>query len=226
MIEWLALIVFLIFVGWTLHESFEDTDYKSTTEGNAKFGVAGVGVAKGVTRPSLDDVSWKSKIDAQVPLGANEQDYIVALQDFYDKVYSPATTKPTTADIETFLEGPYVKGTPVDPGALRIIISTAFHIDPSKSSGAREEQQIKFQPSKALEPKDGRDEVYTREEEVYRPSDTRIGDLPEGKYAPVVQQATPRHSGEAEYKTTGWTQSLFYDVCSVSKTPGCEENVL
>jgi hypothetical protein len=226
MVEWLALIVFLILFGLTLRESFEDTEFKSTTEGNAKFGVAGAGVAKAVTRPSLDDSSWKSKVDVQIPIGSNDQDYILALQAFYDKVYSPASVKPTTEDIEKFLEGPDVKGKPLDVGALRIIIATGFHIEPSMSSGSREEQQIKFQPSKALEPKDGRDEVYTRDEEIYRPSDTRIGQLPEGKYAPVVQQATPRRSGESEYKTTGWTQSLFYDVCSVSKTPGCEENVL
>ena len=226
MIEWLALIVFLILAGWTLHESFEDLEYKSTTEGNAAFGVAGVGVAKGITRPSLDSAEWKSKVETQIPIGANEDDYIKALQAFYDKVYKPATMKPTTEDIEKFLAGPDVRGVPIDNGALRIIISQGFHISPGGSAASRELQQVKFSPSKALEPSDGRDEVRTREEEEYRPSDTRIGELPEGKYAPVVQQLRPRRPGESDYNTTGKTQTQFYDVCIETKTPGCEENVL
>ena len=217
MVEWLALIVFLILFGLTLHESFEDT------AGNAKVGVAGAGV----TRPSLESAEWKSKIDSQVPLGSNDEDYIRILQAFYDTVYVNATNKPTTNDIELFLKGPNVNGKPVDPGALRMIISSGFRIDPPSSAAAREEKQIKFMiDPEALEPKDGRDEVFTREEETYRPADTRIGDLPEGRYAPVVQQPRPRRPGESNYKTTGWTQSLFYDVCSVTKKRGCEENVL
>jgi hypothetical protein len=213
MVEWLALIVFLILVGWTLHESFDDTP---TPQANTK-----------VTRPSLESADWKSKIDSQVPLGSNDEDYVRILQAFYDNVYMHTATGLTTNDIETFLKGPDVHGKPVDPGALRMIISSGFRIDPPSSAAAREEKQIKFViDPEALEPKDGRDEVFTREEETYRPADTRIGDLPEGRYAPVVQQPRPRRPGESNYKTTGWTQSLFYDVCSVTKKPGCEENVL
>jgi len=213
MVEWLALIVFLILFGLTLHESFDDTP---TPQANTK-----------VTRPSLESADWKSKIDSQVPLGSNDEDYIRILQAFYDTVYVNATNKPTTNDIELFLKGPNVNGKPVDPGALRMIISSGFRIDPPSSAAAREEKQIKFMiDPEALEPKDGRDEVFTREEETYRPADTRIGELPEGRYAPVVQQPRPRRPGESNYKTTGWTQSLFYDVCSVTKKRGCEENVL
>jgi hypothetical protein len=200
----LAILLFL----FTLRESFTDTEFTN------------------VTRPSLDSGAWKSKIDAQVPIGSNDADYISALQAFYDKVYKPSALKPTTADIEKFLKGPYVNGVPIDPAALRIIIADAFHIQPSLSAAAREQQQVKFQPSAALQPSDARDEVYTREEESYRPSDTRIGELPEGKYAPVTQQFTARHPGESDYNTTSWTKNLFYDVCSDSKKPGCEENVL
>jgi hypothetical protein len=205
---WILVVLAILLFLYTLRESFTDTEFTN------------------VTRPSLDDSSWKSKIDAQVPIGSNDADYIKALQAFYDKVYKPAELKPTTADIETFLKGPDVNGVPVDSGALRMIISAAFHIQPSMSAAAREEKQVKFQPSAALEPSNGRDEVYNREEETYRPSDTRIGELPEGKYAPVEQQFTPRHSGEPDYKTISWNQSLFYDVCTDSKKPGCEENVL
>jgi len=205
---WILVAVAILLFLYTLRESFTDTEFTN------------------VTRPSLEDGSWKSKIDAHVPIGANDADYIKALQAFYDNVYKPAEVKPTTADIETFLKGPYVNGVPVDPGALRMIISAAFHIEPGVSAAAREEQQVKFKPSAALEPEGGHDEVYTRVEDTYRPSDTRIGELPEGKYAPVEQQFTPRRSGEPDYKTTSWTQSLFYDVCTDSKKPGCEENVL
>ena len=215
MVEWLALIVFLILFGLTLHESFEDTT-----------GTVKVGVEKGVTRPSLESAEWKSKIDSQVPLGSNDDDYIRILQAFYDTVYVYATNKPTTNDIELFLKGPNVHGKPVDQAALRMIISSGFHIDPP-TAGSREEKQIKFMiDPEALEPEGGRDEVFIREEETYRPADTRIGDLPEGRYAPVVQQIRPRRPGESNYKTTSWTQDLFYDVCSVTKKRGCEENVL
>ena len=203
---WLLILAILLFI-LTLREPFTDTDFK-------------------VTRPSLDNGSWKSKIDVQIPIGADETDYINALQAFYDKVYKPAAVKPTTDDIEKFLKGPYVNGVPVDPAALRLIIADGFHIQPSISVAAKEQQQIKFQPSETLYPSNGRDEVYIREEETYRPSDTEIGELPEGKYAPVTQQFTPRRSGESDYKTTSWNQDLFYDVCSDSKKPGCEENVL
>jgi hypothetical protein len=226
MIEWIALLLFLIVAGWTLRESFEDLEYKSTTEGSAKFGVAGVGVAKGVTRPSLESAEWKSKIDVQVPIGSNDKDYIKALQAFYDKVYEPAPTKPTVADIEKFLAGPDVTGLPVDNGALRKIISNGFRIEPGTTAAAREEQQVKFSPSKAIEPSDGRDEVRTRAEEDYRPSDTRMGELPEGRYAPVEQQLKPRRPGEKDYGTTGKTSTQFYDVCVETNKPGCEENVL
>ena len=203
---WILVLLAILLFAFTLRESFTDTEYK-------------------VTRPSLDNSLWKSKIDVQIPIGSDETDYIKALQAFYDKVYKPATTKPTTVDIEKFLKGPYVNGVPVDPAALRIIIADGFHIEPTISAASKEQKQIKFQPSDVLYPSNARDEVYTREEETYRPADTEIGELPEGKYAPVTQQFTPRRPGESDYKTKSWTQTLFYDVCSDSKKPGCEENV-
>ena len=232
MIEWLALLVFLILLRVTLRESFVDPEFTSTTEGAAKYGVAGAGVATAVQRPPDDTTSplyavWKSKIDAQVPIGANDDDYIKVLQAFYDKVYQPAPVKPTTSDLERFLAGPDVSGIPVDTGALRLIIVDGFHLDAGKSAAAKEEEQIKFTPTKNLQPSDARDEVYTREEEDYRPADTRRGGpLPEGYYAPLIQQKRPRRTGEVEYGSAGKTSTQFYDVCSETKTPGCEENVL
>lgn len=222
MIEWIALTLFIFVVVWSLRETFVDTEFKS---GGA------VGVATAVQRPPSDSKSpvyavWKSKIEAQVPIGANDDDYIKAIQTFYDKVYNPATTKPTTADIERFLASSDIKGLPLDTNALRIILANGFHIQAGGTAAAREAQQTKFTPSENIQPKMGRDEVYTRDEEEYKPADTRNGPLPEGQYAPLIQQKKPRRLGEANYQTVGKTGSLFYDVCSETKSPGCEENVL
>ena len=204
---WILAVLFVLLV-WSIRESFTDTEFTN------------------VTRPSLESGAWRSKIDTQAPIGANDADYITALQAFYDKVYKPAEVKPTNADIEAFLAGPDVTGKPVDNGALRKIIAAAFHIESGKTAAAKEEEQVRFKPSKALEPSDGRDQVRNRTEEEYRPSDTRIGELPEGKYAPVEQQRKPRRPGEKDYGTTGKTSTQFYDVCVETNKPGCEENVL
>jgi hypothetical protein len=204
---WILVAIGLLFI-LTFRESFTDTEFTN------------------VTRPSLDEGSWRSKIDANAPLGGNDEDYIVVLQAFYDKVYKPSPTKPTIQDIEAFVAGPDVVGKPIDTIAIRKILASAFHIESGITAAAKEEQQVKFKPSKALEPSDGVDQVYFRTEEVYRPSDTRIGLLPEGQYAPVPQQLKPRRPGERDYNTTSWTPQLFYDVCVETKTLGCEENVL
>jgi len=227
MIEWFALILFLILAGLTFRESFVDPEFTSTTEGAAKYGVGGVGVASGVTPPTLESGAWRSKIDAQVPIGANDDDYIKVLRAFYDKVYSPATIKPTVTQLEAFLAGPDVKGIPVDTNALRLIITDGFHLDAGASAVAKEQAQVKFNPTKNLEVSDGRDEVYTREEKEYEPADIRQGGpVPEGYYAPLIQQGKPRRTGEVEYGSAGKTSTQFYDVCSDTKKPGCEENVL
>jgi hypothetical protein len=204
---WILVAIALLFI-FTFRESFTDTEFTN------------------VTRPSLDEGSWRSKIDANAPLGGNDEDYIAVLQAFYDKVYKPSPTKPTIKDIEAFVAGPDVVGKPIDTIAIRKILASAFHIESGLTAAAKEEQQVRFKPSKALEPSDGVDQVYFRTEEEYRPSDTRIGLLPEGQYAPVPQQLKPRRPGERDYNTTSWTHQLFYDVCVETKTPGCEENVL
>ena len=204
---WILVAIGLLFI-LTFRESFTDTEFTN------------------VTRPSLDEGSWRSKIDANAPLGGNDEDYITVLQAFYDKVYNPSPTKPTIKDIEAFVAGPDVVGKPIDTIAIRKILASAFHIESGLTAAAKEEQQVKFKPSKALEPSDGVDQVYFRTEEVFRPSDTRIGLLPEGQYAPVPQQLKPRRPGERDYNTTSWTPHLFYDVCVETNEPGCEENVL
>lgn len=232
MIEWIALLVFLLLAILSMRETFVDTEFQSSTTGAAAYGVGNAGVATAVQRPPNDTklplyAVWKSKIDAQVPIGANDGDYIKAIQAFYDKVYAPAATKPTLADIERFLAGPDVTGLPIDPKALRLILADGFHIQPEGTAASREAKQTVFRPSSNLEPKDGRDEVRTREEEEYSPADTREGGpLPEGYYAPLVQQQKPRRLGESQYETVGKTGVLFYDVCAETNSPGCKENVL
>jgi hypothetical protein len=222
MIEWIALSLFIFLILWSFRETFVDTEFKSS----------GVGVSTSVQRPPEDTGSpayaaWKSKVDAQVPIGANDDDYIKAIRAFFDKVYEPATTKPTTADIETFLKSPDVAGLPLDTNSLRIIIADGFHIDAGETAAAREQRQTKFTPTKNLEPSMGRDQVYDRTELEYTPADPRAdGPLPEGHYAPLKQQGRPRRLGEANYETVGKSGTLFYDVCTETKTPGCEENVL
>jgi hypothetical protein len=222
MIEWIALSLFILLILWSIRETFVDTEFKSS----------GVGVSTSVQRPPEDTGTpayqmWKSKVDAQVPIGANDDDYINVIRKFYDKVYKPATTKPTTADIETFLESPAVLGLPIDTNALRMILADGFHIQSSETAAAREQRQTKFTPTKNLEPSMGRDQVFDRTEEDYRPTDPRNdGPVPEGHYEPLKQQGRPRRLGEANYQTVGKTGTLFYDVCSETNKPGCEENVL
>jgi hypothetical protein len=222
MIEWIALSLFILLILWSIRETFVDTEFKSS----------GVGVSTSVQRPPEDTQSpvyamWKSKVDSQVPIGANDDDYIKAIRAFFDKVYDPSPTKPTTANIEAFLKSPDVVGLPLDTNALRMIIADGFHIEAGETAAAREKRQTKFTPTKNLEPSMGRDQVYDRTELEYTPADPRAdGPVPEGHYAPLKQQGRPRRLGEANYETVGKTGTLFYDVCTESKREGCEENVL
>ena len=222
MIEWIALSLLILLIFWSFRETFVDTEFKSS----------GVGVSTSVQRPPDDTASpayqmWKSKVDAQVPIGANDDDYIKAIRAFYDKVYEPSPTKPTTTDIETFLKSPDVAGLPLDTNSLRLILASGFHIQSTETAAAREQRQTKFTPTKNLEPSMGRDQVYDRTEEEYRPADPRNdGPVPEGHYKPIKQQGRPRRLGEPDYETVGKTGTLFYDVCTESKREGCEENVL
>jgi hypothetical protein len=222
MIEWIALSLIILLILWSFRETFVDTEFKSS----------GTGVSTSVQRPPEDTGSpvyqmWKSKVDAQVPVGANDEDYIKVIRAFYDKVYQPSATKPTTTDIETFLKSPDVLGLPLDTNSLRIILASGFHIQSSETAAAKEQRQTKFTPSKNIEPSMGRDQVFDRTELDYTPSDPRAdGPLPEGHYKPIKQQGRPRRLGEPDYQSVGKTGTLFYDVCTESKREGCEENVL
>lgn len=200
---WLLAVALLLFA-WTFREEFVDKDFP-------------------VTPPKRDSV-WLSKIDAEAPIGGNDDDYLKVLDAFYTKVYVPAETKPTDAAVEAFLKSPDANIAGIDPGALRKIIVAGFRIESTKTAAAREEAQVKFKPSKALEPKDGVDEVFVRKEDIYQPSDTRKGDLPEGLYAPVDQQEEPRREGIYDDKSTSWSSASFYSICKPGEP--CAKNVL
>jgi hypothetical protein len=180
-------------------------------------------------RPSFEGVegaAWRSKIDAQIPIGGSDEDYMTALQKFYDQVYSPMrtankTASPRDAQVEAFLDGLSMPN--ISKDALRQIILSGFSIDRSGSAAAREKKQIKFNPTEALEPRDGVDQVYgRRKEEVYVPADRRLGDLPEGIYADT-EQTEPSREGTWDDKSTSWSPAAFASVCEGGK---CAQNVL
>jgi len=181
-------------------------------------------------RPSFEGpegTAWRSKIDAQIPIGGSEKDYMTALQKFYDTIYSPMRTanksaSPKDTQVEEFLvANPFPN---VSKDALRQIILSGFSIDRSGSAAAREEKQVKFKPTEALQPRDGVDEVYgRRKEEVYVPADKRTGNLPEGIYADT-EQTEPSHEGTWDDKSTSWSPAAFVSVCSEGGK--CAQNVL
>jgi hypothetical protein len=167
------------------------------------------------TRPSLMDGAWRSKIEAQAPIGGSKEDYEKALQSFYDTIYQPLrTTNPTAAPKDTQVEE-FLNTQPatVDKNALRQIILSGFAIDRTTSAAAREQKQVKFQPSEALEPRDGVLETWKhRKDTTYLPADTRIGELPEGVYAPTPQQPAPRREGIVDDKSASWTGQRPYSI--------------
>ncbi len=172
----------------------------------------------------MTDSAWRSKVDAEAPIGASDQDYIAVLQAFHDKIYVPSATKPKDTDVEMFLKTPDAQVPGVDPGTLRKIIGTGFRIEKTLPSAARESAEIRFQPNaQILQPKDGVDQVFVRKENIYVPADSRLGDLPEGLYAPV-NQYEPRDPGTFDDKSTSWTQSSFFSVCKEGEP--CAKNVL
>ena len=180
-------------------------------------------------RPSFDGAegaAWRSKIEAQIPIGGSDDDYMTALQKFYDEIYFPIrnankTASPKDTQVESFLDGISIPNLSKD--ALRQIILSGFSIDKTSSAASREEKQVKFTPTEALEPRDGVDEVYgRRKQEVYVPSDKRIGSLPEGIYADT-EQTQPSREGLWDDRSTSWSPAAFASVCEGGK---CAQNVL
>ena len=169
-------------------------------------------------RPSMGDAAWRSKIDAQAPIGGNDDDYMAALQMFYDKVYFPLRSKNSTAapkdtEVEAFLNANMFPN--VSKDSLRQIILSGFAVDKTVSAAEREKKQVKFTPTEALQPRDGVDQVYgRRKEDAYVPADTRIGLLPEGVYEPTPQ-TEPLRDEEMNTKSISWSPQTFASVENV-----------
>lgn len=166
------------------------------------------------TRPSLTDAGWRSKIDAQAPIGGNKADYEKALQSFYDTIYEPlrrenATGMPKDTQVEEFLNA---QPSTIDKNALRQIILSGFAIDRTISAAAREQKQVKFQPTEALQPRDGVLQTWKNVKQTYTPADSRIGELPEGVYKPTEQQPNPRREGIVDDKSASWTGQRPYSI--------------
>lgn len=184
-----------------------------------------------VTRPARN-AEWLSKIDAEAPIGGNDDAYIKVLQQFYDSVYVPASTKPKDTDVEVFVNK--ITDPEIDKPSLRKIIASGFKVELTQTAAAREEKQlvktgalVGFTGSN-LQPKDGVNEVYRRKEDPYKPADTRRGgELPEGLYAPVEQQETPRREGhwKPDSLSTSWDSLRPYSICT-DETAECAKNVL
>jgi hypothetical protein len=182
-------------------------------------------------RPSFDGPeggAWRSKIDAQSPIGGTDEDYLRALQSFYDTIYLPrrtanSTASPTDTEVEAFLTTLTLPGLSKD--AVRQIILSGFSIDKTGSAAAREKKQIKFNPSEALEPRDGVDPlVAQRPQGVYVPADPRLGTLPEGIYAPT-EQTEPSREGLSTDRSISWSPVSFASVCEQGDRK-CAQNVL
>ena len=208
---WLLAIALLVFALF-FREHFTDPEFR-------------------VTRPERN-AEWLSKIDAEAPIGGNDDAYIKVLQQFYDTVYVPAATKPKDTDVEVFVTK--IADPEIDKPSLRKIIASGFKVQLTETASAREQRQlvktgalIGFTGAN-LQPKDGVNEVYRRTEDPYKPADTRRGgELPEGLYAPVEQQETPRREGiwKADALSTRWNSLLPYSVCT-DETAECAKNVL
>lgn len=208
MIVLAALLLFVVLLLWRYREHYVE--------------ISGPG-----ERPSKT-ASWLSKIDAAAPIGGNDDDYLKVIQAFYDLKWKPLRDGNPTAsipdtEVESFLKSSDAQVPGVDTNAMRKIIAAGFSVQLTQSAAAREEAQVKFKPSEALEPKDGVDEVFIRKESIYTPADSRIGDLPEGVYPDVFQQPEPRREGTYDDNSTSWTDTAFYSVCTSGP---CTRNVL
>ena len=146
---------------------------------------------------------WQSKIDAAAPIGGDDMAYFTAIRAFYTKVYVPLPMKPKDTDVEAFLATPDGNAAGIDVGALRKILGAAFHVELTGTPESRERKELVTTGALAgfsgtnLEPSQGRDEVYTRDEEIYAPADETQSDrASEGVHDPTAQ-TKPRRNEES-----------------------------
>lgn len=169
-------------------------------------------------RPTRN-AEWLSKIDAEAPIGANDDEYLSVLQRFYDEIYLPARTANPTVFIDDTRVKQFADSTiGVDKEAIRKIITAGFAVQRTGTAAAREQEQIVKSGALAgfkganLQPEMAVDEVRTRTELTYVPADMRKGKLPEGLYKPVPQQEEPRREGIVDDKSASWTGVRFYNI--------------
>jgi hypothetical protein len=146
---------------------------------------------------------WQSKIDAAAPIGGDDMTYFNAIRAFYTKVYVPLPVKPKDTDVEAFLLTPDGNAPGIDVPSLRKILGTAFRVELTGTAESREMKKLVTTGALAgfsganLEPKMGRDEVFTRVEEIYAPADTTQSDrASEGVHDPT-EQTKPRRNLES-----------------------------
>lgn len=208
---WILLGIIVLLILWRVREHYVEID--------------GPG-----ERPSRT-ADWLSKIDAEASIGSNDDDYITALQKFYDEIYEPARKENPTVyikdtEVQKFAESVTIPG--VDKEALTKIITAGFAVERSGSAAGREQDEIVTTGAlvgfkgEYLQPSMGVDEVRTRTELVYTPSDSRRGKLPEGEYSPVPQ-SEPRREGNWTDDSISWTRTSFYGVCDGGQ---CAKNVV
>lgn len=169
----------------------------------------------------MTDAAWRSKVEAQVPIGKSVEEYMAATQAFYDTKYKPARTANATAEIsasevETFLG---TQPATLDKSVLRQILLSGFAIDRGSAQGREEKQLVTtgalagFKAkggSEFIEPKDGVLETWKRDEETYVPSDPRLSTLPEGIYEPLALSLPPRREGDFPDRSASWTGARPY----------------
>jgi hypothetical protein len=195
---WILIAVAVLLLVWKVREGYVDPERR-------------------VTRPDMTDAVWRSKVDAESPIDSDDSKYMEVLQKFYDTVYVPSETKPTDTKVEEFLQSSDAKVMGVETEPLRRIIISSFSIERTTTIAAREQKQQKFKEStELLNPKLAVNPL-DRPEKPYTPEDPRQGELPEGVYAPVQQEAGPRRSGAWDDKSTSWSDAQFMGVCECAK---------
>lgn len=214
---WIVFIAILFLVWGVVKERFTDPEECKA----AGVDRSGKPCVPKLTRPSLEDPGWRSKIEAEMPIGQQESDYVQVLQAFHDKIYKPAVNRPTEAQVDAFLKSPDASVAGTSPESTKRMIMSGFRLQSGLTAAAREEKQLVktgalagFQ-GKELEPKMAVDQVRTRKEIPYIPADTRQGELPEGIYAPTKQQPEPRNSGDWNSKSTSWSDVQFFGIKNV-----------
>jgi hypothetical protein len=222
--KWASLVALglVVILAYALlnREHFVDTEFKSGGTTGIATALTRPCVCSGPACPSACG-AWESKVEAVAPIGSSTSDYISVLAAFFDNVYNPAETKPTAAQVDTFLASPAGTVAGVDRSSVKQIIMDGFRIESGITSVASELAGQNFSPNiSILEDKMARDEVRTRKEGGYKPAVPRTSSqFSEGDYAPITQ-TNPNYPGEWDDGSTTWKGPRPASVCA------CAENVM